>query len=199
LTDISADMTDKPLPDEATLSSMARAAAATGVSLEQILAEEGFVMPDKPDEIQTGTDYIAAAYAAIGNPPRSAVMSDNIEHEIQRQMLARLGIEWTPGEPFYALIEDEIVRLRRDLQTDALHPLVNEALQQYQAENERLRQHDKEATDLTIDQQVEIGRLRAANQALLGEAKNLLALHHQHLTSGHCDYCGEVPGAGARS
>ena len=29
-------------------------------------------------------------------------------------------------------------------------------------EAQRLRTHDKEATDLTIDQQVEIGRLRAA-------------------------------------
>jgi len=30
------------------------------------------------------------------------------------------------------------------------------------AEIAQLRQHDKEATDLTIDQQVEIGRLRTA-------------------------------------
>lgn len=30
------------------------------------------------------------------------------------------------------------------------------------AELEQLRAHDKEATDLTIDQQVEIGRLRTA-------------------------------------
>ena len=39
----------------------------------------------------------------------------NIEHETQRQMLERLRIEWTPGEPFYALVEDEIVRLRAAL------------------------------------------------------------------------------------
>lgn len=39
-------------------------------------------------------------------------MYDKIEFEIQRHMLQRLGIEWTPGEPFYALVEDEIVRLR---------------------------------------------------------------------------------------
>jgi chromosome segregation ATPase len=34
----------------------------------------------------------------------------NVEHEIQRVMLERLGIEWTPGEPFYSLIEAEIER-----------------------------------------------------------------------------------------
>jgi hypothetical protein len=44
-------------------------------------------------------------------------MSDTlaIEHAIQRQMIERLGIDWTPGEPFYALVEDEIVRLRAAL------------------------------------------------------------------------------------
>jgi predicted nuclease with TOPRIM domain len=35
-----------------------------------------------------------------------------VEHEIQRQMLERLGIEWTPGEPFYSLVEHEITRWR---------------------------------------------------------------------------------------
>ena len=39
-------------------------------------------------------------------------MTDNVEHEIQRQMLTRLGIEWTPGEPFYSLVEAEIERLK---------------------------------------------------------------------------------------
>ena len=43
-------------------------------------------------------------------------MSDKVEHEIQRLMLERLGIEWTPGEPFVALVEDEIVRLRAEVQ-----------------------------------------------------------------------------------
>lgn len=42
-------------------------------------------------------------------------MPDNtaldVEHEIQRLMLKRLGIEWIPGEPFYSLIEAEIDRL----------------------------------------------------------------------------------------
>jgi hypothetical protein len=40
-----------------------------------------------------------------------------VEHEIQRLMLERLGIEWTPGEPFYSLVEAEIERLRAALQT----------------------------------------------------------------------------------
>jgi hypothetical protein len=35
------------------------------------------------------------------------------------------------------------------------------------AELEQLRQHDKEATDLTIDQQVEIGRLYLALKRLV--------------------------------
>jgi len=35
-------------------------------------------------------------------------------------------------------------------------------------ELERLRQHDKEATDLTIDQQAEIGRLRVALEKIAG-------------------------------
>ena len=39
----------------------------------------------------------------------------DVEHEIQRLMLERLGIEWTPGEPFYALVEDEINRQRAAL------------------------------------------------------------------------------------
>jgi hypothetical protein len=35
-----------------------------------------------------------------------------VEHETQRLMLERLGITWTPGEPFYSLVEYEIVQLR---------------------------------------------------------------------------------------
>lgn len=38
-----------------------------------------------------------------------------IEHEIQRQLLERLGIAWAPGEPFVALVEAEITRLRTEL------------------------------------------------------------------------------------
>jgi uncharacterized small protein (DUF1192 family) len=40
----------------------------------------------------------------------------SVEHVIQREMLERLGIEWTPGEPFVALVEDEIVRLRAEVE-----------------------------------------------------------------------------------
>jgi hypothetical protein len=63
---------------------------------------------------------------------------------------------------------------------DELTPIDNlyDANQRLRAENERLRQHDKEATDLTIDQQAEIGRLATA------------LAHHHHLAWGHCDYCG---------
>jgi hypothetical protein len=39
-------------------------------------------------------------------------MAVDVEHAIQKQMLERLGIEWTPGEPFYSLVENEILRLR---------------------------------------------------------------------------------------
>jgi hypothetical protein len=38
-----------------------------------------------------------------------------VEFETQRQMLERLGIEWVPGEPFVAVVEDEINRLRIEL------------------------------------------------------------------------------------
>jgi len=40
-----------------------------------------------------------------------------LDHEIQRQMLQRLKLTWPDGEPFYAIIEDEIVRLRTTLET----------------------------------------------------------------------------------
>jgi len=40
------------------------------------------------------------------------------------------------------------------------------AIAELRAELEQLRQHDKEATDLTIDQQVEIGRLYLALKRL---------------------------------
>jgi hypothetical protein len=64
----------------------------------------------------------------------------NIEHEIQRQMLQRLGIEWTPGEPFYALVEDEISRLRTELHRVAESRRgQRERAQRAEAENEQLR------------------------------------------------------------
>lgn len=36
----------------------------------------------------------------------------SIEQQTQRLMIERLGLAWTPGEPFYALVEDEIRHLR---------------------------------------------------------------------------------------
>lgn len=56
-----------------------------------------------------------------------------VEHEIQRQMLERLGIEWTPGEPFYALVEGEIERLESEVVAE--HELNRQAM----AGIERLR------------------------------------------------------------
>lgn len=51
------------------------------------------------------TDAEFMAYSAL-----------SIEHEAQRLLLERLGIEWTPGEPFYSLIEDHINKLRQSRQ-----------------------------------------------------------------------------------
>ena len=39
----------------------------------------------------------------------------SVEHAIQAQTLERLGLTWTPVEPFVALVEDEINRLRTEL------------------------------------------------------------------------------------
>jgi hypothetical protein len=56
-------------------------------------------------------------------------------------------------------IEAENERLRATVA--ALLPL-QELLAERTLELQRLRAHDKETTDLSIDQQIEIGRLRAA-------------------------------------
>jgi len=56
-----------------------------------------------------------AAYQEVHRDNERLRAALNIEHETQRQMLERLDIEWTPGEPFYALVEDEIVRQRAAL------------------------------------------------------------------------------------
>jgi len=53
---------------------------------------------------------------------------------------------------------------------EGLHAQIEQlqiGIKQQLAELERLRQHDKEATDLTIDQQVEIGRLYLALKRLV--------------------------------
>jgi hypothetical protein len=51
-------------------------------------------------------------YADLRADLARAEDSLKIEHEVQRQLLERLHIPWPPGEPFYALIEVEIERLR---------------------------------------------------------------------------------------
>jgi len=45
-------------------------------------------------------------------PPPGVEGALQVEHEIQRLMLERLGIKWPPGEPFYSVIEEEIAGLR---------------------------------------------------------------------------------------
>lgn len=74
-----------------------------------------------------------------------------VEHEIQRLMLERLGIEWTPGEPFYSLVEARLDALRAENER-LKAPITNEwgqtltpynylvvQLDVARAENERLR------------------------------------------------------------
>jgi len=41
----------------------------------------------------------------------------DVDSEIQRLMLERLHIAWPPGEPFYSIIEAEIVKLRSAITT----------------------------------------------------------------------------------
>jgi hypothetical protein len=67
--------------------------------------------------------------------------------------VARLASEWR-------MLTTENERLRNAGLQLAADSATESAMKD--AEIERLRQHDKEATDLTIDQQAEIGRLRAA-------------------------------------
>ena len=37
----------------------------------------------------------------------------DVEHETQRLILERLKINWPDGEPFYAVVEQEILALRK--------------------------------------------------------------------------------------
>ena len=46
---------------------------------------------------------------------RRAENSLEIEHQAQRLLLEYLDIDWTPGEPFVALLSDEIQSLRAEL------------------------------------------------------------------------------------
>jgi hypothetical protein len=100
-------------------------------------------------------------------------MTDKVEHAVR----AASGV---------SSVLREVTRERDELrarlvESEAENDQWQKKLAEVWKELSELRQHDKEATDLTIDQQVEIGRLRS-----------LLARHHQHLRSGHCDYCGDV-------
>ena len=75
-------------------------------------------------------------------------MSTSIEHEIQRQMLERLGIAWTPGEPFEALVEDEINRLRATQQhchcDEDMIRFRDEEIERLRAALEASHQHPRE-------------------------------------------------------
>lgn len=70
-----------------------------------------------------------------------------VEHEIQRLLLERLGIEWTPGEPFYSLVEGEVEQLRAELraakgawrESEAENDQWQKKLAEVWAENTRLR------------------------------------------------------------
>jgi hypothetical protein len=39
-----------------------------------------------------------------------------IEKELQRRQIKRLGLDWTTGEPYYVLVENEITKLRAALE-----------------------------------------------------------------------------------
>lgn len=62
-----------------------------------------------------------------------------VEHEIQKQVLERLKLDWPPGEPFYAVVEDEIQRLRTILGGMADLPTWAEEMGELQRDNQRLR------------------------------------------------------------
>jgi hypothetical protein len=66
-----------------------------------------------------------------------------VMHQIDVDMLERLGIAWPPGEPFVSLIEDEIVRLREQAQIREMR------IAELDASNERLRADNTFAGDAT--------------------------------------------------
>jgi cell fate (sporulation/competence/biofilm development) regulator YmcA (YheA/YmcA/DUF963 family) len=107
----------------------------------------GFVDP------HTGTAW------HFGSPGKDSGLA--IEHEIQRQMLERLGIEWTPGEPFYSLIEGKLAEVWAEV--EQLRAIRERQLEQNEAlltAIERLRAWQKEAGELISHQLREIERLR---------------------------------------
>jgi chromosome segregation ATPase len=64
------------------------------------------------ERLRAAVAEIGAAHVAAQTEVEQVRAALDVEHEIQRQMLERLGIEWTPGEPFYSLVEHEITRWR---------------------------------------------------------------------------------------
>jgi len=115
------------------------------------------------DEVQCQKEWDALVDER--NELRQKASGLDVEHEIQSQMLTRLGIEWTPGEPFYSLIEAEIERLReeRDNAIDA----EKIALCEIGAEVERLKGDFNAEHTWALAWQESNEQLRAAlNEAL---------------------------------
>lgn len=100
-----------------------------------------------------------------------------IEHEVQRLMLERLGIEWTPGEPFYSLIEGEITRLRAALED--LGAWSRREIELLRVENEQLKVRladQRASSDKTISEQEDsLDFWRHQSQAWAAENERLRA------------------------
>jgi len=90
-----------------------------------------------------------------------------IEHEIQRQMLKRLNIEWTPGEPFYSVIEVELERLRQAGLKLAARSATESML--LQAKVRRLTTLTDQLADTINKRQSEVEELRAALKEALAQ------------------------------
>lgn len=119
-----------------------------------------------------------------------------VEHEIQRQMLERLGIEWTPGEPFVALVEDEIRRLRNAglrLAADSATELAHKDTEIQQLE--KLLRRESEALDralLAVDRgQMRFDRLTLDFANQLAEHQRLLAKFRAPDGWPSCPQCGQ--------
>jgi len=86
--------------------------------------------------------------------PRRLCLCSDLEKALAENARLQVTIQRLEGEARYlqALYQEE------QAENDQWQKKLAEAW----AELEQLRQHDKEAVDLTIDQQVEIGRLHTA-------------------------------------
>jgi hypothetical protein len=101
------------------------------------------------------------------------------EHEIQRVLLERLGIEWTPGEPFVALVEAEIERLTIDNRRltemwDADRETLTVEIERLRIELHRVAESRRGQRERAECAEAENGRLRAALE-LADEVARLLA------------------------